>query len=171
MHGKTIWIYGISGAGKTTIANQLKKRLYPIVHLDGDEVRQTLCADLSFTYMDRERNVKRVAQVAQLLNQQGIDVVVSLITPLKSYRTLVKNTITNVTLVYLDCSLNTVKTNDVKGLYAKAVSGEISNFTTIDSKFEIGDDADIVVATHSCSIDDSVNCITNGSTKKIDYQI
>jgi adenylylsulfate kinase len=137
-----VWLYGLSGSGKSTIANALEKRLFEMGNhtycLDGDNTRLGLNKDLGFSAIDRLENVRRVAEVAKLMADAGNIVLVSLITPYEEQRTLVKEILKNERFldVYLECDLATCEQRDPKGLYKKARAGEISNFTGISDPFE-----------------------------------
>ena len=137
-----VWLYGLSGSGKSTIANALEKRLFEMGNhtycLDGDNTRLGLNKDLGFSAIDRLENVRRVAEVAKLMADAGNIVLVSLITPYEEQRILVKEILKNERFldVYLECDLATCEQRDPKGLYKKARAGEISNFTGISDPFE-----------------------------------
>jgi adenylylsulfate kinase len=124
MHPKTIWLFGLPCSGKTTIAKQLIKGVKSI-HLDGDIVRATLCSDLGFSPEDRMINIRRIAQVCQILNEQGITCTCSFVTPLESHREALRGIIDNLQLVYVNCPLDDCIERDVKGMYKKAKTGEI----------------------------------------------
>ncbi len=160
-----IWMTGISGSGKSTIANALEKKLvqmqYHTYILDGDNVRQGLNKDLGFTNVDRVENIRRVGQVAKLMSDAGLIVIVSFISPFKSDRDMVRQIMDSVDFfeVFIDTPLNIAESRDIKGLYAKARSGKLKNFTGIDSPYEIPNNPDIHVKTTKNTIDESVNMI------------
>ena len=137
-----VWLYGLSGSGKSSIANALEKRLFEMGNhtycLDGDNTRLGLNKDLGFSAVDRLENVRRVAEVAKLMADAGMIVLVSLITPYEEQRTLAKEILKNERFleVYVECDLATCEQRDPKGLYRKARSGEIPNFTGISDPFE-----------------------------------
>lgn len=137
-----IWLYGLSGSGKSSIANALEKRLFEMGNhtycLDGDNTRLGLNKDLGFSAVNRLENVRRVAEVAKLMADAGMIVLVSLITPYEEQRTLAKEILKNERFleVYVECDLATCEQRDPKGLYRKARSGEIPNFTGISDPFE-----------------------------------
>ena len=137
-----IWLYGLSGSGKSSIANALEKRLFEMGNhtycLDGDNTRLGLNKDLGFSAVDRLENVRRVAEVAKLMADAGMIVLVSLITPYEEQRILAKEILKNERFleVYVECDLATCEQRDPKGLYRKARSGEIPNFTGISDPFE-----------------------------------
>ena len=139
---RCIWFTGLSGSGKTTIANLLEKQLHAQgLHtyiLDGDNVRHGLNRDLGFTEADRQENIRRVAEVAKLMLDAGLVVLVSFISPFKvdrrNARSLFKDG--EFVEVFVDTSLEQCERRDPKGLYAKARRGELKNFTGIDSPYE-----------------------------------
>lgn len=138
--GITIWFTGLSGAGKTTISRSVEKELrqrgYPIEVLDGDIVRQNLCKGLGFSKEDRDENIRRIGFVAHLLSRNGVIVLVSAISPYRNIREEVRSKIGNFIEVYVNAPLEVCEQRDVKGLYQKARSGEIQNFTGISDPYE-----------------------------------
>jgi adenylylsulfate kinase len=150
--GGVIWLYGISGAGKTTISGLLKKKLTQAGHLaiilDGDELRSGINNDLSFTQQDRSENIRRVAEMAKLLAKNNILVICALITPLQEHRALARRIINeNIYEIFINCPLEVCESRDVKGLYKLSREKKIKNFTGIDSGFEYANDADLVLLT------------------------
>ncbi len=149
---KIIWFTGLSGSGKSTIANLMEKRLSAegrhIYVLDGDNVRHGLNKDLGFTDTDRIENIRRIAEVAKLMADAGLIVMVSFISPFRNERQLAREIAGDVDFVevFVDTSLAVCEARDPKGLYAKARAGEIKNFTGLDSPFEAPERADVVLA-------------------------
>ena len=134
-----IWFYGLSGSGKTTLADLLAEKIPNSQRLDGDIVRKDLTRDLGFDIGDRFENIRRVCFVADLLSKNGITVIASFITPLKAMRFYLKTVLgSRLKLIYVDCSLKRCIKRDPKGLYKKALRGEIDNFTGLTSVFEEG---------------------------------
>lgn len=129
------------------LEKELQARGVKVECLDGDLVRRGLCRDLGFSPEDRMKNIERVCFVAKLLNRNGIWVTASFITPYRSMRGLCRKELSNYIEVYVRCSLDVLMNRDVKGLYKKAVAGEIANFTGISDPFEEPDNPDIVVRT------------------------
>ena len=162
-----IWMTGLSGSGKSTIANALEKKLSQMNHhtfiLDGDNVRQGLNKDLGFNEVDRVENIRRVGEVAKLMTDAGLIVIVAFISPFRSEREMVRQLIgsNEFTEVFIDTPISVAEERDVKGLYAKARSGKIKNFTGIDSRYEIPENPDIHIKTIDITIDEAVNKILN----------
>ncbi|MFE1744853.1 adenylyl-sulfate kinase [Coleofasciculus sp. H7-2] len=138
--GVTVWFTGLSGAGKTTInkevAQVLHKRGYKVEILDGDVVRQNLTKGLGFSKEDRDENIRRIGFVAHLLTRNGVVVLISAISPYREIREEVRSRIGDFVEVYVNAPLAICEQRDVKGLYKKARSGEIKNFTGIDDPYE-----------------------------------
>jgi len=149
--GYVLWMTGLSGAGKTTIAlileEELKNRGCKFERLDGDVVRESLTRDLGFSKEDRDKNIERVSFVAKLLSRNGVGCVCSFISPYQSVRDMVRASTTNFVEVFIDAPLNVVIDRDVKGMYKKAIAGEIPNFTGISDPFEAPANADIHIHT------------------------
>ncbi|QCI18385.1 adenylyl-sulfate kinase [Buchnera aphidicola (Aphis nasturtii)] len=146
---KVIWFTGLSGSGKSTISNILEKilfknNIYTYV-LDGDNVRSGLCSDLTFCSIDRNENIRRISEVAKLMLDANIMVLVSVISPYKKQRLMASNILgkDNFLEVFVDTPLNICEKRDPKGLYKKSRSNEILNFTGINSLYEIPEHPDI----------------------------
>ncbi|NEN95669.1 MAG: adenylyl-sulfate kinase [Moorea sp. SIO1F2] len=138
--GVTVWLTGLSGAGKTTITKALEEKLNakgckPEV-LDGDIVRQNLTKGLGFSKEDRDENIRRIGFVAHLLTRNGVIVLVSAISPYREIREEVRQRIGDFVEVYVNAPLKVCEGRDVKGLYKRARDGEIKNFTGIDDPYE-----------------------------------
>jgi len=139
---KVVWLYGLSGSGKSTLATALENRLFAegfvTTHLDGDNVRDGFNRGLGFSDADREENNRRVAEVSKLFLQSGIICINSFITPKESFRDLARGIIgaENLLEIYVECSFETCRKRDVKGLYKKAATGAVPNFTGKESAFE-----------------------------------
>ncbi|UBF23653.1 adenylyl-sulfate kinase [Kovacikia minuta CCNUW1] len=163
--GVVLWLTGLSGAGKTTIAqhleHKLQKRDRPVECLDGDAIRQNLSKGLGFSREDRDRNVRRVGDVANLLSRNGIIVIVALISPYRSVRNELRSRLHNFVEIYVDAPLEVCEARDVKGLYAQARSGQIKFFTGIDDPYEAPLNPDITCYTGNETVDESVARITN----------
>lgn len=161
--GFVLWMTGMSGSGKTTIAmileEELRRRGLKVERLDGDIVRQGLTRDLGFSKEDREKNIERVTFVAKLLSRNGVACICSFISPYQAVRDRVRAETTNFVEVFVDAPLETLIERDVKGLYQKAIAGEIPNFTGISDPFEAPADPDIHVRTDLESPGESANKI------------
>lgn len=161
--GFVLWMTGLSGAGKTTIAlileAELKARGMKIERLDGDVVRRSLTRDLGFTKEDRDKNIERVAFVAKLLSRNDVGCICSFISPYQAVRDRVRAETTNFLEVFIDAPLEVVMARDVKGLYEKAIAGEIPNFTGISDPFEAPTRPDIHIRTDQQSPEESAKII------------
>jgi bifunctional enzyme CysN/CysC len=160
-----LWFTGLSGAGKSTIANMVEKRLQALGRhtylLDGDNVRHGLNRDLGFTEADRVENIRRVAEVARLMADAGLIVLVSFISPFRSERRMARELMPEGEFleVFIDTPLAVAEQRDVKGLYAKARKGELKNFTGIDSPYEAPEDPEIRVDTTAMTAEDAAELI------------
>ncbi|WP_433694894.1 adenylyl-sulfate kinase [Paraburkholderia phenoliruptrix] len=158
----TIWLTGLSGAGKSTIAFELERQLVAQGHacyvLDGDNVRHGLASDLGFDPNDRHENIRRVAHVAQLMNDAGLIVITALISPMRADRAMARDIIGagNFIETYLAASVATCVRRDPKGLYAKALAGEIPVFTGISAPYEAPVDPELVIDTAALTPGESV---------------
>lgn len=156
-----LWMTGISGAGKSTIANAVEKKLADInLHtfiLDGDNIRKGLNKDLGFKDEDRIENIRRVGEVGKLMIDAGLIVIAALISPFKEDRDLVRSMIdpNEFIEVYIDTPLSVTEKRDVKGLYAKAKSGRLSNFTGVSSPYQPPSNPDIHIKTLEMSIEEA----------------
>lgn len=152
---KVIWMTGLSGSGKSTLAHVLEKKLhaenFATALLDGDNIRSGLNKNLSFSAEDRMENIRRIAEVAKLLNENGIITIASFISPLKKMRALAREIIgdENFIEVFIDTPLEVCEKRDVKGLYAKARAGEIPNFTGVSAPYEAPENPSIAVQTEN----------------------
>ena len=162
---QTIWFNGLSGSGKTTLGEKLiehyEKKNEKVFLLDGDVLRDGLNNDLSFSIEDRQENLRRAAEVANILNQNGVTVIATFITPINEMRESIADIIPNIKFIHLCTSLEVCEKRDVKGLYAKARAGLIKDFTGIGSPFEDMPHAWLNVDTGVETVDESVLRITN----------
>ncbi|MCW8935263.1 MAG: adenylyl-sulfate kinase [Gammaproteobacteria bacterium] len=162
-----IWFTGLSGSGKTTIANALEQRLHKEAFrtylLDGDNVRHGLSNDLGFSDNDRTENIRRIGEVSKLFIDAGVMVLATFISPFLKDRKCVRNIVneTEFIEIYIKCPLDLCENRDVKGLYKKARAGEIKHFTGIDSPYEAPESAEIIIDTSLLTIDESVDAIIN----------
>jgi adenylylsulfate kinase len=158
--GFVLWLTGLSGAGKSTIAAKLAPALAERGHrvelLDGDEVRTNLCQGLGFSREDRDTNIARIGYVAGKLAKHGVAVLVAAISPYRQARDLVRAEVDNFVEVHVAAPVQTCAERDVKGLYAKALAGEIKQFTGISDPYEPPLAPEIVLHTESETVDESV---------------
>ena len=158
--GMFIQMTGLSGAGKTTIARSVAQRLlkkgYKVEIIDGDEYREGLCRDLGFSKEDRNTNIRRLGFVGKVLSRNNVITIMSAINPYESIREeLNKNC--GAKTVFVNCTLDKCIERDVKGLYAKALSGEIANFTGVSDPYEAPLTPDLTLKTDSASVETSVD--------------
>lgn len=156
--GVLIWFTGLSGSGKSTIANRVQKTLYDnnklTYLLDGDNIRHGLCSDLGFALEDREENIRRIGEIAKLFVDSGVITLGTFVSPLRVDRDKVRNLLGDDFIeVYVKCSVETCEYRDPKELYKKARNGEIKNFTGIDSPYEEPASAEIVLDTDNKDLD------------------
>jgi adenylylsulfate kinase len=162
---KVVWLYGLSGSGKSTLATALENRLFAegflTTHLDGDNVRDGLNRGLGFGDADREENIRRVAEVSKLFVQSGVICLNSFITPKESLRQLARGILGEADLleIYVECSFETCRKRDVKGLYKKAEKGFVPNFTGKESAFEPPTRPHLVLNTETTRIEDSLESL------------
>jgi adenylyl-sulfate kinase len=151
--GVTVWFTGLSGAGKSTIstalAGELRDRGVAVEILDGDIIRENLSKGLGFSKEDRDTNIRRIGFVAELLTRHGVVVLVAAISPYREIRDEVHAKIGNFVEVFVRCSIPALVDRDVKGLYKKALAGEIAHFTGVSDPYEEPLHADLVIDTDS----------------------
>ena len=163
--GKVVWLTGLSGSGKTTIALQLEKELYKLGFLvqilDGDNIRAGINNNLSFSEGDRTENIRRIAEVSKLFLNCGVITINCFVSPTIKMRQIAKKIIgkENYYEIFINADLETCEKRDVKGLYKKARNGEIKNFTGIDSQYEKPNNPSLEVNTSQLSIDQSIEII------------
>jgi adenylylsulfate kinase len=161
--GFVVWLTGIPGSGKTTIGDILIDRLRDMGHkvesLDGDEVRRNLSPDLGFSKEDRETHARRVAYVSKLLSRNGVAVVVALISPYRSFREHVRNLVDDFVEVHVDASVEECIKRDPKGLYKKALAGEISDLTGLQDTYEAPETPEVWVQTEEQTPEQSADVI------------
>lgn len=155
----TLWFTGLSGSGKTTISQlvyqELKNRGHKVELLDGDVVRTHLSKGLGFSRADRDENIKRIGFVCQLLTKNDVIAIAAAISPYRETRDFVRKKIGRFVEVYVQCPLDVCMARDVKGLYKKALAGEISNFTGISDPYEEPLSPEIVLPTHQQTPEES----------------
>lgn len=163
--GFALWFTGLSGSGKSTIANEIEKRLFQqgmtTSVLDGDNIRLGLNGDLGFSQADRQENIRRIAEVAKLFTESGIVVLVPVISPYSEDRKKARDLFEKGKFieVYVDCPLDVCQQRDPKGLYSKAKKNEVMHFTGIDAPYEEPKSPEIVLNTNLEPIDVSVGKI------------
>jgi adenylylsulfate kinase len=175
-NGMVIWLMGLSGAGKTTIAELLKEKftnegIFSIV-LDGDTMRDTISKDLGFTPEDRLENVRRVAEIAQMLSLNNVVTICSLITPLPAHQQMVRDTVKATCFeVFVDCPVGVCEERDVKGLYKLARQNKIKSFTGISAPFIAPLNANLVLNTSQENPDESMTRLYNQVISFIKYDL
>jgi adenylylsulfate kinase len=168
-----IWLFGLSGAGKSTLADRLCENLrsnqLSLLRLDGDALRSGLCRGLGFSLTDRAENIRRAAETAKIGLQSGVCVVASFITPLETFRELAADIIgrEHVSFVHIAAPLNVCRSRDVKGLYAKASAGGISDLTGVSSEFEEPSRPDLVLHTSESTVDECAAQLTHFALSRI----
>jgi bifunctional enzyme CysN/CysC len=160
-----LWLTGLSGSGKSTIANAIERKLARMNRhtflLDGDNIRQGLNKDLGFTDIDRIENIRRIGEVAKLMTDAGLIVITAFISPFRAERQMVRGMMAPEEFieVFIDTPLHTAESRDVKGLYKKARSGQLKNFTGIDSAYEIPNNPEIHIDTAQMTPDQAADSI------------
>ncbi len=169
--GLVIWFTGLPCSGKTTLSRRLEnifiERELPVQRLDGDVVRETISKDLSFSKEDRDKNIERMSYIAQMLSDNGVHVVSAFVSPYETTRDFTRSLCANFIEVHVDCSIDKCKERDVKGMYAKAERGEITDFTGVQDPFEKPQNPDVVVNTESETIEESLQKIVEYIEKNL----
>lgn len=171
--GLLVWFTGLSGSGKSTLANALEAQLHALgistFTLDGDNVRQGLCKDLGFGPQDRRENLRRIGETAHLMVQAGLVTLAAFVSPYREDRAMVKDLVGQEQMVevYVNTSLSLCEQRDVKGLYAQARAGAISNMTGIDAPYEPPLVPDLELNTDGQTVEESVQLLMNVILKKI----
>jgi len=164
-HGFTLWFTGLSGAGKSTLAaavsGELRGRGVPVEVLDGDEVRQNLSKGLGFSREDRDTNIRRIGYVAKLLARNGVAVITAAISPYRAIRDEVRQDIGTFVEVYVKASLDECIRRDTKGLYARALAGEIPQFTGVSDPYEEPVAPELVIETEREEVADSASRVVD----------
>ena len=170
--GVAVWFTGFSGAGKSTIAEALTKKLksegYQLEVLDGDEIRENLTKDLGFSKEDRDTNIRRIGFVAKVLARNGIIVLVPVISPYRAIREEMRANIDNFLEVFVNAPLSVCEDRDVKGLYKKVRAGQIKQFTGIDDPYEPPTNPEVECRTDLEELSESVDKIFN-KLKELEY--
>ena len=172
--GCTLWMTGLSGSGKSTIAVALEQVLMQrgkhAYRLDGDNIRHGLNKNLGFSAEDRDENIRRIGEVTKLFADAGIISITSFISPYRAARDKVRKLHEDAGIpfleVHVDCSLEEAEKRDPKGLYKKARAGEIKGFTGIDDPFEAPEKPEVLIKTHELSIEESVQALLDALTER-----
>ncbi|MBP93415.1 MAG: adenylyl-sulfate kinase [Flavobacteriaceae bacterium] len=168
-----MWFTGLSGSGKSTIANVVEQELHKkgikTYILDGDNIRKGINNDLSFSPEDRTENIRRIAETANLMVDAGLVVLAAFVSPYKKDRENIKSIVKDVNFVeiYVNTSLEECEKRDVKGLYKKARAGEIKNMTGISAPYEAPEDPDVEINTEQVSVEQAVKQIIEYITPKL----
>jgi adenylylsulfate kinase len=167
-----LWFTGLSGSGKSTLAHAVEEKLHALecktIVLDGDNIRHGLNGDLSFIDRDRKENLRRVGEVSKLFVEAGVITLAAFISPFKDDRKLVRGLVPygDFMEIFVDCSIEICERRDTKGLYKRARTGEIPNFTGISSPYEVPDSAELVVKTDNKNLAESVEEVMKALTDK-----
>ena len=168
-----IWFTGLSGSGKSTIANRVEQELFNMgiktYSLDGDNIRNGINEDLSFSPEDRTENIRRIAEVSNLMIEAGVVTLAAFVSPYKKDRKNIRSIVKDVNFVevYINTSVEECEKRDVKGLYKKARAGEIKNMTGISAPYEAPESPDIEIKTESSSVESAVEHIIEYITPKL----
>jgi len=173
-NGILLWFTGLSGSGKSTIANAVEEALFKKgIHtylLDGDNVRKGLNNNLSFSPEDRTENIRRIAEVANLMIDAGLVVLASFVSPYKKDREMVKKTVkdSNFVEIFVNTSIEECERRDTKGLYAKARKGLIKDFTGINAPYDTPENPDVLIETEITTVKQAVDIVLNHIEKTLD---
>ncbi len=165
--GKILWFTGLSGAGKSTLAHALEEKLHGhetrTYVLDGDNVRKGLCKDLGFSEQDRVENIRRIGEMSRIMMDAGLIVMTAFISPFRRDRRIVRDLVDEGDFIEIFCDtpLSVCESRDIKGLYKKARTGEILEFTGISSPYETPEQPELIVKSGNSTIDECVDEIIN----------
>ena len=171
-----LWFTGLSGSGKSTIANALEQKLYDIgvktYSLDGDNIRKGINNDLTFSPQDRTENIRRIAEISNLMIDAGLVTLASFVSPYKKDRDNVRKIVKDVNFIeiFINTSIEECERRDIKGLYKKARTGEIKNMTGISAPYEVPEKPDIEIKTNKKSVEEAVNDIINFIKPKLNLK-
>ena len=161
--GIVLWFTGLPCSGKTTLAKSLeqffKKNGKPVQMLDGDTFRKTISKDLGFSKKHRYENIRRATWIAKLLAENNINVIASFVSPYKKARGFARKICPNFVEIYLKCDIKECIKRDIKGMYKKALNGEIGNFTGIHSPYEEPSNPELIIETSKFSLEENANTI------------
>lgn len=173
-HPITVWITGLPASGKTTLGKALQGRIsqlkIPVVLLDGDEVRRGLCNDLGFSPADRTENIRRVSNIAALLNSQGVVSICCFVSPLRSMREMARTIIGQKSFfeVYTDAPVEVCQLRDVKGNYSKAIKGLLPGFTGVSDSYEAPMNSNLHLNTAELSESEAVDILFDHFVQWVD---
>ncbi|MGB5244264.1 MAG: adenylyl-sulfate kinase [Lutimonas sp.] len=168
-----VWFTGLSGSGKSTIANGLEKRLYKegyrTYSLDGDNIRKGINKDLTFSPEDRTENIRRIAEIAKLMVDAGLITLGAFVSPYKKDREMIENIVgkNNFVEIFVNTSITECEKRDVKGLYKKARKGEIKDFTGVNAPYEPPENPDLMIVTDDLTINEAIDLAFNAIKKKL----
>ena len=161
--GFTLWLTGLTGSGKTTLARMLEEKLLErgllVELLDGEEVRDTISPELGFTTNDRELHLRRIAYISSLLNRNGVSSIVAAVSPSRTMRDTARGQLPVFLEAYLDCPLEVCKQRDFRGLYARAEKGEITDLAGVDFSYEPPEKPEIVLHTDKQTPDEGATLV------------
>lgn len=161
--GFTLWFTGLSGAGKTTVSRvieqELRERGMKVEVLDGDVVRENLSKGLGFSKEDRDTNIRRIGWVCEVLSRNGVVAIAAAISPYREIRDEIRGKVENFVEVYAECPILVLAERDVKGLYKKALAGEIKNFTGVSDPYEAPENAEVTYHSDRETVEESANKI------------
>lgn len=171
-----VWFTGLPSSGKSTIANEVEKRLFEMgirtYILDGDNIRHGLCSDLGFSEKDRDENIRRIAEVTKLFIDAGVVVLAAFVSPLKKHREMAKSIIgsENFLEIYCRCPVEVCERRDKKGYYQKAKRGEIKEYTGVSAPYEEPDNPDLILDTHLLTPEEAAEKVLDVLVKKIFFE-
>ncbi len=166
-HGTVFWLTGVPASGKSTIADEVQKRLVdlclPVENLDADEVRANLSPNLGYTPEARDENTKRLAWMAMMLSKYGVNVLVAAVSPLRAYRDRARSWCPNFVEVHVQAPLEVCQERDPKGLYARAARGEVNDIAGMHMPFEDPENAEVTVDTTAVSVEEAAEAVLDAA--------